>query len=165
MVVGEGKEPLAKPFAKVPMPLHTFLFHLESLGHVRTKLHLHNIKRKEDAPGRFYVEQTEAATMELKVAEADKKLKHESLGHLIDVGGLKVCKWLTISQRLQFDQKTNKIMSGYPAVYPLQPIRIKKATDDEMIRAEPNIGNQIMWSKPDQRRPWMATSCGRRLIP
>lgn len=122
----ESKKPLAKDLPKGPQPLRSFLNFLESLGHVRVKLHLHEVTKKEgQAGGHYDVKNTEPAVMELKVAEGEK-VTTRSLGSHIDLGAIKDSQWVQVIHRLQFDAGTNKIMSGYPGVYVKQPLRIKK---------------------------------------
>ncbi len=125
VVCGEAKKALSRELPKGPQLLRAFLSFLESLGHVRVKLHLHEVTKKDDHLGHFDIKGSEPALMEMKVAEGDK-VSLRSLGNHLDMSAIQGSQWLQIIHRLQFDVGTNKIMSGYPGVYVKKPLRIKK---------------------------------------
>lgn len=124
-ICGESKKPLAKDIPKGPQPLRSFSNFLEALGHVRVKLHLHEVTKTEGQAGHYDVKNSEPAVMELKVAEGEK-VTARGLGSHIDLGTIQDSQWVQVIHRLQFDAGANKIMSGYPGVYVKQPLRIKK---------------------------------------
>ena len=125
VISGEAKKPLSKEIPKGPQSLRSFLLFLESLGHVRVKIHLHEVTKKEDQAGHFDIQSVEPAVMEMKVAEAEKATVR-NLGSLLELQTLTGSSWLQVIHRLQYDSGSNKIMSGYPGVYVKKPLRIKK---------------------------------------
>jgi hypothetical protein len=126
MVQCEAKPALSKPFPLDPQPLHKFIVYLESAGHVRTKLHMHDIKRREDQPGRYEVKTTEQAVMEMKASESGVKMSIQTLANYMDMKKLKDSKHVSIIHKLVFDPATNKITCSYPGVFLKENIRIKK---------------------------------------
>lgn len=125
MVCMESKKPLTKDMPKGPQQLRTGLQFLESLGFVRIKLHLHEIKRKETEAGHYDISLVEAAALEVKAAEAGK-VTINNVANRLNMKGVKASRWVSIIHKLQFDSTTNKIMSGYPGLHVNKPIRVKK---------------------------------------
>jgi hypothetical protein len=125
----ECKPVLERPFAADPQPLHKFLAYLESNRHVRTKVHMHNVKRRDDAPGRYEISSTEKAVMEVKMTDAATvaaKPTLQNFGNYVDVKSLKESQHVHIVHKLVFESATNKIICSFPAVFLKNSIRLNK---------------------------------------
>ena len=121
----QSKTPLAKDIPCGPQPLRACLVFLEDVGHERVKLHLHEVKRKEEAASHYDVKVSEVAALEVKPVADNSKASIKNIGNLVKLSALKASPWVQIVHKLQFDPASNKIMSGYPGVYVKQPIRVK----------------------------------------
>jgi len=125
----ECKPALDKAFAVDPQPLYKFLNFLESNGHVRTKVHMHSVKRREDVPGRYEVSPTEQAAMEVKTSDGagagSLKVTLQNIGNFVDMKFLKDAKHVKIIHKLVFDSASNKITCSYPVVLLTSSVRLK----------------------------------------
>ena len=126
MVQCEAKPALSKPFPMDPQPLHKFIVYLESEGHVRTKLHMHDIKRRESQPGRYDTQTSETAVLEMKASESGGKMSIQTIGNYMDMKMLKASKHVHIIHKLVFDSANNKITCNFPGVFLKENVRIKK---------------------------------------
>lgn len=123
--------PIKKEFPSEPIRLKDCLRLLEDAGHVKVQLYLHTVSRDSGTPSTYTVSQSEAeqAALEIKIQENLQEasdLSWSKISNYIDVVALKKCPHLQIVDRLQFNPALNKLSSGYPAVYPIQPIKIEK---------------------------------------
>lgn len=125
MVHCECKPALNKPFPAEPQPVHKFLVHLESHGHVRTKLHMHQVKRREDVPGRYEITATEQAVLDVK-QDSGAKATIQNIGHFADIKMLKEGKYVSVIHKLLFDAAGNKITCSFPGVFLKENVRMKK---------------------------------------
>ena len=125
MVCVESKKPLTKEIPKGPLQLRSGLQFLESLGFVRLKLHLHEVKRREAEAGHYDISLVEAAALEVKAAEAGK-VTINNIANRLNMKHVKASTWVSGIHKLQFDSQTNRIMSGYPGLHVNKPIRVKK---------------------------------------
>jgi hypothetical protein len=127
LVTGDSKTPLDKTFSPEPQPLHRFLFFLESLGYVKPSLLFHTVERKADPPRRFNVTSVETAAFEVKPADAaPKNPSLTQLGNLIPLTSIKKSSHVQVVHQLRFDKGTNKIESGFPNLFAVKPVMIKK---------------------------------------
>jgi hypothetical protein len=133
LVLCECKPALSKPLAVGPQPLHKFFMYLESEGHVRTKLHMHEVKRREDQPGRYEVKSVEQAVMEIKSNESGANMTIHTIGNHLDIKMLKDAKHVTIIHKLVFDSTNNKITCSYPGVFLRDNVRIKKGDMAKLV--------------------------------
>lgn len=123
--------PIQVEIPAAPTPLKEILGMLEQGGYVKVQLYLHTVTRDPSSPAVYAITQNEAevACLEVKVQEnlhqvAD--LSSAKLASYVDINTLKQCPLVTIVDRLQFNPGLNKLMSGFPAVFPVKPIKIYK---------------------------------------
>lgn len=121
----ECKPALSKPFPVEPQPMHKFLMYLESQGHVRTKLHMHVVKRREDVPGRYTIDVLEQAVLDVK-QDIGAKATIQNIGNFADVKMLKDGKYIRVIHKVVFDAASNKITCSYPGVFLKENIRVRQ---------------------------------------
>ena len=124
-VACESKKALTKEIPKAPQLFKSFLQFLEGLGHVRAKLHLHEITRQQGSSGQYDIKPTDTAVLDVKVQDFSEKFNLRSIANALRLADLKQSKYLHIVHRLQYDSSTNKITSGYPGIYVKKAIRVK----------------------------------------
>ena len=123
--------PVRGTFSEDPLPLREFLQRLEEAGHVRVSVHLHTAIRDPTTPGSYTITQADGDTacIQVKVEEnlsESGELSYAKLGNYVDIPALKACPQLRLVHRFQFNPNINKLMSGFPAVYPDKPLKIEK---------------------------------------
>ena len=123
--------PVKGEWSEDPLPLQDFLAKLEEAGHVRVNVHLHAVVRDPENPGTYSVMQSEAETaclvVEIKENFAEvADLTCTKLANYLDVKSLKECPHVAVVDRFQFMPNVNKMMVGFPAVYPAKPIKLEK---------------------------------------
>lgn len=133
LVSVQAKKPLAKDVDCTPMALHSALTFLESLGHVRIKIHLRKCEKVETNPGHYKVEAAESAALEIKQASEGEKITVRNLSSCIDLQKVKGAPLVDIVHKVMYDSSTNKMMSGYPGVHLKQATRVKKADVFQLV--------------------------------
>jgi hypothetical protein len=97
------------------------------LGYVKPTLLFHKVERKADAPRRFNVTPVESAVFEVKTTEAvPKNPTLAQLGNLVPLTSIKNSSHVQVVHQLRFDKGTNKIESGFPNLFAVKPVMIKK---------------------------------------
>ena len=123
--------PVKGQFSEEPIRLAELLSKLEDAGHVRVHVHLHTVARDPTLPGTYTISQAEADTaiILVKIEEnltEDDRLTTVKLGNYVDLTAMKQCPRLTVVHRFQFNPGVNKLMGGFPAIYPAKPWQIQK---------------------------------------
>ena len=123
--------PVQGNFSEAPLPLQELLRLLEHAGHVRVSVHLHTVVRDPTKPGSYSIAQAdaEAAAIQVKVEENLSEvgdLSYTKLCNYVDIPLLRSCTHVNIVHRFQFNPSINKMMSGFPAVFPAKPLQLHK---------------------------------------
>jgi len=122
----ECRPALDTPCPTGPQQLRKFLLYLESNGHVRSKLHMHQVKRREDDPGQYEVASTEQAALEIKKEDGSATASLQNIGNYTDVQLLKNGRRVMVIHQLVFDSAANKITVQCPGVFLKKSVRMKK---------------------------------------
>ena len=115
------------------MALRSALVALESMGHVRVKVHLRTCAKVESQPGRRTVRLTDSAALEIKQAADNEKITARTLSSCIDIGKLKTAPLVDIVRKVMHNSATKKMMSVYPGVHLQKATRVKKADVFQLV--------------------------------
>lgn len=129
---------LQKPFSADPAPLHRFLYHLESLGHVGTTIECHTYKRVSStaaAPSdptrlcKYDVTPSEKCGFRARQQKSDKM----SLFGAITPTMVDESKYVRTLAKLKFKKDQMSINPGRPGVFLKKSLRIHKGSFIKLI--------------------------------